>query len=105
MEKIILAAASSFNRKFYFEPDFSELPEEIKKDIQIVCVSIAERVHGIFTMGFYEDGSMFLEASGDELNFDEIGAALEVERLKKDKKDLINSLTLWYKVWSMVEYS
>ena len=37
-EKIVLCGASSYEEKYYFNEDFSELPEEIHKELNILCV-------------------------------------------------------------------
>lgn len=101
MEKEVIAAASSYNQKYYFNPKFNGLPIDIKNDIKTITVCLAEKLHGIFNMGFYEDGSIFFESLGenDDFDYDEIGAKLEIKKLEKEEKELIKSLSLWYKVF------
>ena len=77
------------------------LPEAVKEELKAIVASMAEKLHCIFTLGFYDDGDVFLEASSDEndFDFDEIGAGLEIERIKREREELLNSLNLWYKVY------
>lgn len=101
MKKDVIFATSSYNQKYYFNPDTKTLPIEIKNRIKEIGIYIVNKVNGIFSMGFYEDGSLFIEYSFSEGDFfcDEIGARLEIEKIKKEEKELLSSLTLWYKVF------
>ena len=105
MKKEIMGSASSYNKKYYFNPAFAKLPASVQKKVQIICVGYAEKVHGIFSMGFYTDGSLFFETTGeaDDFNYDEIGAPLEIEKLKRDEKDLLKALQTWYAVYKTDE--
>lgn len=98
MERFILGTASAHSRKYFMNPDFSDMPDEVVRELREMIIIMSETINGIFTVGFYDDGSVFLEASGQENDFDydEIGAALEVDRLKSQKKQLINALSIWY---------
>lgn len=100
LDKTIIFAISSFNKKYYFDELTSKLPESIKKEIKAIGSYIAEKVNGIFNLGFYEDGSLFIQVTPDEnyFEYDEIGASLEVEKVKREEKELINSLQIWYKL-------
>ena len=100
--KKIIAAASFYKQGYSFNPEFDDLPEIIKKDIRIICTCLAQKLHGVFSMGFAgEDGSVFFEAHGEEpdYDFDEIGAKLEIDKLKTDEKELIKALGIWYVVF------
>ena len=35
-ENIVLCGASSYEQKYYFNPDFNSLPESIKQELQIM---------------------------------------------------------------------
>lgn len=99
MNKTILSAASSYNQKYYFNDEFKRLPPAVRNEIKILTVTTAERLRGIFSIGFYDDGSLFFEAAAEELdlNYDEIGAPLEIKRIQNEKADLISSLRMFYK--------
>ena len=38
-EEIVLCAASAYEQKFYLNPDFMTLPESVRQELQIMCVS------------------------------------------------------------------
>jgi hypothetical protein len=101
MEKRVLCAASFYNHKCYYnDEDFSALPTDVKTEARAIVASTAERVKAIASIGFYENGNVFIEIQADEkdMDFDEIAAKYEVEKVRKNKKKLLNALTLWYRV-------
>lgn len=102
MEKNIIFATSSYNQKYYFNPITENLPSDVKTTIKEIGIYFVNKVNGIFTLGFYNDGSLFIDYSFLEDDFlcDEIGAKLEIEKIKREHKDLISSLSLWYKVFN-----
>ena len=57
-ENIVLCGASSYEQKYYFNPDFNSLPESIKQELQIMCVLYTEDIGGILTLEFDEDGNL-----------------------------------------------
>lgn len=99
-DKQVIAGANCVDQKFYIDPKFSKLPEQIQEEIQIICVTLSEKLGCIFLMGFYEDGEVYFETVQfeDDINFDHIGSELEIKRVVKLHKELIESLTLWYQV-------
>ena len=98
LNKKIIASASCYNKKFFQNPEFNKLPKEILNDIKEICVVLAEKTHGIFTIGLYENGEVFLEtmALSNDFDYDEIGAKLEIKKLETQEKDLFNKISLWY---------
>ena len=101
--KIVLCGASSYTKKYYLNQDFGSLPKEIKEDLQILCVLFTEEIGGIFEMSFTEDGELMLETSaGDEdLLYDEIGGALKIKQLRRERKELFESLETYFRVFFM----
>ena len=83
-DNIVLCGASSYEQKYYFNQDFASLPETVKQELQIMCVLFTEDVGGI------------LEA---DARFDEIGSALKIKELQRDKRELLESLEMYYKVF------
>ena len=37
-DNIVLCGASAYEQKYYFNEDFSSLPDHVKKELQIMCV-------------------------------------------------------------------
>lgn len=104
MKKSVLSAANFQQQKyFYNEESYSSLPTEVKKEVKQVVIYLAEKVRGTVSLGFYEDGNVFIECFADEgdLDYDSIGAKLEIDRMTKKRKQLFNALSLWYKVFKL----
>ncbi len=104
-EKTVLCGASSYEEKYYFNRQFSALPESVRQELQIMCVLYTEDVGGILTMEFDEDGNLEFRvtaADGDYL-FDEIGSALKIKQYQTEKRELLKSLELYYRVFFLGE--
>ncbi len=104
-EKIVLCGASSYEEKYYFNEDFSALPEEIKKELKILCVLFVSEVGGVLTLEFEEDGTLCFQVGSQENDFffDEIGSGLKIKEIQKEKQELLASLELFYKVFFLNE--
>ena len=101
----VLCGASSYSRKYYFNEEFSILPESIQEELQIICVMYTEEIGGVFTMEFTEDGTLELRTEAEEADamYDEIGSALRIKKLQEEKQELFESLELFYKVFALGE--
>lgn len=101
MEKKVLASASCYKQLYYLNQEFDSLPTDIKNNLKVICVSLAEKLHCIFSIGFYEDGTVYIETTSEEAdyNFDEIGAKLEIKQLQKKEAEFFKSLKLWYIIY------
>lgn len=104
-EKIVLCGANSYEQKYYLNQDFESLPQHIKQDLQIMCVLFTADVGGVLTLEFEEDGSLVFCVQTDEMDllFDEIGSQLKIKELQNTKKELLESLELYYKVFFLGE--
>ncbi len=98
MNKMVLCAASSYNQKYYFNPQFDKLPDVVKDELKILAVTTADKLGGILTIGFYEDSALYFESSAEEQDYlyDEIGVPLEIDRIKREKQEWIHTLQLFY---------
>ena len=101
MEEVVLCGASAYNKKFYLNEDFKGLPEQIKNELKIMCVLFTEDVGGILTLEFDETGNLQFktEATDSDFRYDEIGSVLKIKQLQQDKKELLESLEMYYKVF------
>lgn len=99
-KKTVLCAASKYEQKYYLSQDFEGLPDNVKKELKIMCVLFTEDIGGILTLEFDENGTLNLvtEAYEDDLLYDEIGSVLKIKQLREDKKELFQSLEMYYKV-------
>ena len=104
-ENIVLCAASAYDRKYYLSRDFDGLPDSIKDELKIMCVLFTEEAGGIITLEFDEDGNLMITTDADEgdLLYDEIGSVLMVKQMRRDHRDLFESLELYYRVYFLGE--
>lgn len=100
-DKIVLCGASAYEQKYYFNQDFSSLPEAVKQELQIMCVLYTEDIGGILTLEFDEDGNLQFktEALDADAMYDEIGSVLKIKQLQEEKKELLESLEMYYRVF------
>lgn len=99
-ETVVLCGANSYEQKYYFNQDFKSLPEDIKKELQIMCVLFTEDIGGVITLEFEPDGTLEFKVQADESDhlFDEIGSGLKIRQYQREKRELMESLELYYKV-------
>lgn len=104
-EKTILCGASHYEQLFYFNPEFDSLPKEVKQELNIMCVLYTEDVGGIIRLEFDEEGNLNLitESKEDDLLFDEIGSVLKIKQIQQEKRELLESLETFYRVFFLGE--
>ncbi len=104
-EKKILCGSSRYEQLFYFNPEFDPLPKSVKDELRILCVLYTEEIGGVLRLEFDEEGNLNLsvESKEDDILFDEIGSVLKIKQLQQDKKDLFESLEMFYKVFFLQE--
>ena len=102
---MVLCGASAYEKKFYLNPEFSALPDSVQKELNIMCVLFTEEVGGVFTIVFEEDGSISLETDAEEndLLYDEISSGLLVREIRMQRQELLESLSLFYRVFVLHE--
>ena len=100
-EKIVLCVSNSYDKKFYLNDDFQTLPKQVKDELKIMCVLYTEDVGGILSLEYEEDGTLQFVVQADEgdLLFDEIGSALKIKQIREEKKELLEALETYYKVF------
>lgn len=99
-QEIVLCAASAYDRKFYMNPIFQGIPQSVKDELKIMCVLFTEDVGGILEVYYNESGELEFRTSADEGDYlyDEIGSVLKVKELQRDKRELLESLEMFYRV-------
>ncbi len=104
-DRVVLCGANSYKQKYYLNPDFDSLPDDVKNELQIMCVLYVNDVGGILTLVYEKNGDLSFDVSsaeGDPM-FDEIGSGLKIKKLQEEKHDLLESLELFYKVFFLGE--
>ena len=104
-DRIVLCGASAYEQKYYFKPDFDALPQQVKEELQILCVMYTEEIGGILTLEFDEDGNLEFktEALDADAMYDEIGSVLRIKQIRKEKQELLASLEMYYRVFFLGE--
>ena len=104
-EEMVLCAASSYEQKYYLNPEFESLPEAVKQELQIMCVLYTAEVGGVLLLVFDENGNLELKVEHNEgdFSFDEIGSVLKIKELQNTKEELFKSLEMFYKVFYLGE--
>ena len=102
---MVLCASSSYEQKYYLNPEFESLPEAVKQELQIMCVLYTADVGGVLLLVFDENGNLELKVEHNEgdFSFDEIGSVLKIKELQDTKEELFKSLEMFYKVFYLGE--
>ncbi len=104
-DKIVLCGSNAYEQKYYFNEEFGRLPESIKDELKVMCVLFTEDIGGILTLEYDEEGTLKFNVMTDEgdLLFDEIGCGLKIKQLQTDKRELLEALEMYYKVFVLGE--
>ena len=87
-DKIVLCVSNAYKKKFYLNEDFNSLPEQIRQELQIMCVLFTEDV---------------TEADEGDILYDDIGSALKIKEIQRTKKEFLEALEMYYKVFFLGE--
>ena len=104
-KRVVLCGANAYEQKYYFNPIFRQIPESIKKELNIISVLFTQEAGGIFTIVYEEDGSISIETNADEedITYDEITAGLLVSEVRRKRQDLFEALGLYYRIYVLHE--
>lgn len=105
-ENMVLCGASSYVQKYYFNEKFNLLPEEIKNELKIMCVSFAEEAGGILTLEFDNSGDLkfCVRVDDGDFYFDEIESGLKISSYQRNKEELLSQLELFYRMIILGEH-
>ncbi len=104
-DEIVLCASSAYVKKYYLNEEFEALPDSVKDELKAMCVLYTEDVGGVLTLLFDGSGNLQFRASADDgdLLYDEIGSVLKIKQLQQTRRDLLESLELYFKVFFLGE--
>jgi hypothetical protein len=104
-KSMILCGSNAYEKKYYLDDNFTGLPLCIQNELKIMCVLYTEDIGGILTLEFNEEGNLLLQVSSEEgdLLFDDIGSVLKIKQLQVEKRELLESLEMYYKVFFLHE--
>ena len=91
--------------KNFLSEDFEGLPQGIQDELKILCVLYTEDVGGTLELVFDEEGNLHFRTDADEgdLLYDEIGSILKIKQIQKEKRELLESLEMYFKVFFLGE--
>ena len=101
MDTKVLCGANSYEQKYYFNQEFSSLPQSVKDELHIMCVLYTEDVGGILTLEFDDSGTLEFKVTAPEEDylFDEIGSVLKIKQYQEEKREMLESLELYYRTF------
>ena len=101
----VLCGANAYEMKYYFNERFNGIPESVKDELHIICVLFTEEVGGVFTIAFEEDGNVVMETDAEEndIYYDEISSGLLVSEIRRNRQELFEALSLYYRVFILKE--
>lgn len=104
-DEIVLCGASSYTKKYYLNENFAGLPEAIREELQIMCVLYTEDVGGTLQLIYDPAGNLEFrtEAQEGDLLYDEIGSVLKIKQLQNTKRELLEALELYFRVFFLGE--
>lgn len=99
-EKIVLCGANAYEQKYYFNEKFNKIPDSIKEELRIICVLFTQEVGGVFMMVFESDGTLEFqtEAEEEDITYDEISCGLLINKIRRERQEMLESLSLFYRV-------
>ncbi len=93
----VLCGANAQSMRWYFnEEDFGILPEGVKKELKVICVSYCADVGGAITISYDQDHRLHLQTIDP---IDEIGAELKIRRIQSDNAELFEQLEMFSKTF------
>ena len=97
-EENILCGAGGLQQKFYMNPRFSRLPESVQQELKGALGALAEQAGGTILLEYQDTGDLDLHRIRDEgdIDTDEIGTRLLIDRLLKEKEELFLRLKAFY---------
>lgn len=98
-DSVVLCGANSYEEKYYFNEQFSNIPEDVKSELKAMCVLFTENCGGILTLEYLRDGSLVFRTRVDDYDFyyDEIESGLQIGKLRKEKEKLLSALEMYYR--------
>lgn len=102
---VVLCGANSYEQKYYLNDRFSGLPQDVRDELKVICVTYVEDVGGILTMEFEPDGTLILRVHNDDRDylFDEIGSVLKIRQIQREKQELLEALETYYRALQVLE--
>lgn len=98
---MVLCGASVYEQKYYLNPAFKQLPDQIKDELKLLCVLFTEEIGGEILLQFDKNSSLQIQVSSEEgdLLYDEIGSGLKIKQIQNEKQELFEQLDQFYRTF------
>ena len=99
--ELVLCGSNYYEQKYFFNEEiFGKLPQQVKEELKIMCVLFTEDVGGALFLVFDPEEGLMMRTECDEndLLYDEIGSVLKAKALQEEKRELLESLELYYRL-------
>ena len=98
MDYNVLCGASYYEQKFYLNPVYEVLPEQVKQELKVLCVLFVQDVIGVIMLEFNEEGNLqiMVTAREDDIYFAEIGSELKIRQMQRENEELLHQLEEYY---------
>ena len=97
-EDVVLCAANAYHQKYYLNPEYGNLPEDVQKELKLIAVDYVEEIGGVFLMSFNADQKLVLKSmhEEDDLRFDDAKAQKKIDELATRYEALFTKLETYY---------
>ena len=104
-KEVTLCVSNAYQKKFYLNENFNELPQSIREELKIMCVLYTEDIGGILELVFDEEGNLQFKTRCEEGDFyyDEIGSVLKIKQFRNEKRELLEAVETYYRVMFLGE--
>ena len=65
-EGVVLCGSNSYQKKFFLNPEFNNLPDRVKDELKIMCVLFTEDVSGILLLEYDDEGNLNFKVMSEE---------------------------------------
>lgn len=91
----VLCAANASSMQFYFNnEDYGILPDEVKKELKVICVLFCADVGGIIVLRFTDKHKLEITVAKP---IDEIGAELKIRKMQEEHQAFFAQLEAFSK--------
>lgn len=104
-DEVVLCVSNGYQKKYYLNDQFDELPQGVKDELKIMCVLYTEDVGGILELYFDEDGNLQFRTTCEEGDFfyDEIGSVLKIKQCQSERRDMLEEIETYYRIFYLGE--
>lgn len=90
---IVLACADKYNKKYYFNQEYSVFPKEIKDRIKYILISFVERAGGTLSLEMDNNELVFKTNILDsDIYYDEIESGLLINKIRNENRELLEKI-------------